>query len=70
MRLQEAVAAASAGLAVSSVLDLGTGTGETLAGVLRRHGGSTAVGIDGNEAMLDAARTRARWLLGECGWPN
>ncbi len=57
-RLQEAVAAASAGLAVSSVLDLGTGTGETLAVVLRRHGGSTAVGIDGNEAMLDAARTR------------
>jgi tRNA (cmo5U34)-methyltransferase len=57
-RLQEAVAAASTGVAVSSVLDLGTGTGETLAVVLRRHRGSTAVGIDENEAMLDAARTR------------
>ena len=33
-RLQEEVAAATAGLAASSVLDLGTGTGETLAAVL------------------------------------
>ena len=42
-RLQEAVAAASVGLPVATVLDLGTGTGETLAAVLgapprrRRH---------------------------------
>jgi tRNA (cmo5U34)-methyltransferase len=57
-RLQEAVAAASAGIAVSRLLDLGTGTGETLAAVLARHGAAAAVGVDRSEAMLDAARTR------------
>jgi tRNA (cmo5U34)-methyltransferase len=57
-RLQEAVAAATAGLAVTSVLDLGTGTGETLAAVLARHPGAAAVGVDENEAMLGAARRR------------
>ncbi len=57
-RLQEAVASASEGVAVTRVLDLGTGTGETLAAVLARHGGVTAVGIDKSEGMLDAARTR------------
>ena len=61
-RLQEAVAGASDGLPVTSVLDLGTGTGETLAAVLKRHGGAAAVGIDKNEAMLDAARARLRGL--------
>ncbi len=60
-RLQEAVAEASEGMTVTRVLDLGTGTGETLAAVLERHGGAAAVGIDKNEAMLDAARAR---LLG------
>jgi tRNA (cmo5U34)-methyltransferase len=57
-RLQEAVADATEGVHVTSVLDLGTGTGETLAAVLGRHGGAVAVGIDKNEAMLDAARER------------
>ena len=57
-RLQEAVAAASTGLTVASVLDLGTGTGETLAAVLDRHPGSSAIGVDKNEAMLGAARRR------------
>jgi tRNA (cmo5U34)-methyltransferase len=57
-RLQEAVAAASAGIAVTRVLDLGTGTGETLAAVLARHDAAAAVGVDRSEAMLDAARTR------------
>ena len=57
-RLQEAVGAATAGLAVSSVLDLGTGTGETLATVLARHPGAAAVGVDESEAMLGAARRR------------
>src|ERR1700722_16604907 len=57
-RLQEAVAAATAGLAASSVLDLGTGTGETLAAVLARHPGAVAVGIDRSDAMLGAARER------------
>jgi tRNA (cmo5U34)-methyltransferase len=60
-RLQEAVAEASEGMTVTRVLDLGTGTGETLAAVLEGHGGAAAVGIDKNEAMLDAARAR---LLG------
>ena len=63
-RLQEAVAAAATGgWSVSSVLDLGTGTGETLAAVLERHPGAVAVGVDKNEAMLGAARER----LGELG---
>jgi tRNA (cmo5U34)-methyltransferase len=57
-RLQEAVAAVSAGPAVASVLDLGTGTGETLAAVLDRHPGAAAVGVDKSEAMLGAARRR------------
>jgi tRNA (cmo5U34)-methyltransferase len=57
-RLQEAVALATADLAVSSVLDLGTGTGETLAAVLEQHPGASAVGLDQNEAMLGAARER------------
>lgn len=56
--LQEAVAAATTGLAVSSVLDLGTGTGETLAAVLARHPGAAALGVDQSEAMLGAARQR------------
>ncbi len=55
-RLQEAVAAASEGMAVSRVLDLGTGTGVTLAAVLARHPGAGAVGIDESAAMLEAAR--------------
>ena len=57
-RLQEAVAAATGGLSVSSVLDLGTGTGETLAAVLERHPGAAAVGLDKSAPMLQAARTR------------
>ena len=57
-RLQQAVAAASEGVAVASLLDLGTGTGETLAAVLDRHGRAAALGIDKNEAMLEAARSR------------
>jgi tRNA (cmo5U34)-methyltransferase len=61
-RLQEAVAAASAGIAATRVLDLGTGTGETLAAVLSRHGAAAAVGVDRSEAMLDAARARLHGL--------
>ncbi len=57
-RLQEAVAAAAGGQSVVSVLDLGTGTGETLAAVLEQHPGATAVGVDKNEAMLGVARHR------------
>jgi tRNA (cmo5U34)-methyltransferase len=71
-RLQEAVAAASEGAgadaggdasgAVSRILDLGTGTGETVAAVLARHPGADAVGVDKNERMLDAARARLAGL--------
>jgi tRNA (cmo5U34)-methyltransferase len=57
-RLQQAVARATAGLAVARVLDLGTGTGETLGAVLGTHPGAVAVGVDKNDAMLDAARRR------------
>ena len=42
---------------MSRVLDLGTGTGVTLAAVLARHRGARAVGIDENQAMLEAARS-------------
>jgi tRNA (cmo5U34)-methyltransferase len=57
-RLQEAIAGAGEGLAVDAVLDLGTGTGETLARVLARHPGASAVGIDESVGMLGAAESR------------
>jgi tRNA (cmo5U34)-methyltransferase len=57
-RLQRAVGAASAGLAVSSVLDLGIGTGETLAAVHARHPDAAGIGVDKNDAMLEEARQR------------
>ncbi len=57
-RLQEAVAAASEGMAVVRVLDLGTGTGETLAAVLARHPWALAVGVDKSAPMLEAAHAR------------
>ena len=59
-RLQEAIAAACEGLAVRSVLDLGTGTGETLLRVLHRHPGAGAVGIDESEGMLGVATSRLK----------
>ena len=65
-RLQEALAAAAAaddgGLAVARVLDLGTGTGETLAAVLAGHTGARAVGVDKSAPMLEAARARLAGL--------
>jgi tRNA (cmo5U34)-methyltransferase len=57
-RLQEAIVTACEGLAVHSVLDLGTGTGETLLRVLARHPGAAAVGIDESEGMLGVATSR------------
>ena len=57
-RLQEATVDACDGTVVASVLDLGTGTGETLIRVLARHPGATAVGIDESEAMLEVAASR------------
>jgi tRNA (cmo5U34)-methyltransferase len=54
-RLQQNVGLATVGFAVSSVLDLGIGTGETLAAVLALHPGASAVGVDKNEAMAAEA---------------
>jgi len=61
-RLQEAVATIGEGVVVTSVLDLGTGTGETLAAVLARHAGAQAVGVDKSAPMLEAARARLEGL--------
>ncbi len=66
-RLQEAVATATedvgagaggGAVGVARILDLGTGTGETVAAVLARHPGASAVGVDKSERMLAAARQR------------
>jgi tRNA (cmo5U34)-methyltransferase len=54
-QLQEAVAAAARG---SSILELGTGTGETAVRVLARNPGARWTGIDASEPMLDRARAR------------
>ena len=56
--LQEAVAAATEGFAVTSALELGTGTGETALRVLARHPAARWTGIDASEAMLARARER------------
>lgn len=55
-RLQEAVADATRGVTAHDVLDLGTGTGETLRRVLDVHPGANAIGIDESNGMLAAAR--------------
>jgi tRNA (cmo5U34)-methyltransferase len=72
LRLQEEVVRATEGVAASSVLDLGTGTGETLAALLACHPGAAATGIDESAAMLEAARTRlaglgVQLLVGDIG---
>ena len=72
--LQEEVARATEGVAAASVLDLGTGTGETLAAVLARHPGARATGVDESAAMLDAAQTRLAGIgvdfqIGDLGDP-
>ena len=56
--LQDAVAAATDGLPVRDVLELGTGTGETALRVLARHPGARWTGIDASEAMLARAWER------------
>lgn len=57
-RLQEGVARASEGIAVERILDLGIGTGETSVRVWAVHPGAELVGIDVNDDMLTAARSR------------
>jgi tRNA (cmo5U34)-methyltransferase len=56
--LQEAVAAATAGIGAARVLELGTGTGETAlrAGAVQPE--ADWVGIDASDAMLGRARER------------
>jgi tRNA (cmo5U34)-methyltransferase len=54
--LQERAAEATRGVEVRSALELGIGTGETAKRVLAVHPAARLVGIDGNEAMLAAAR--------------
>jgi tRNA (cmo5U34)-methyltransferase len=54
--LQEQVAAATADLDVSTVLELGVGTGETARRVLALHPEASWTAIDANEAMLGRAR--------------
>jgi tRNA (cmo5U34)-methyltransferase len=56
--LQDAVAAATDGLGLETVLELGTGTGETALRVLARHPGVRWSGIDASEQMLNRARER------------
>lgn len=54
--LQETVAAATAGLEVRRILELGTGTGETARRLLTLHPGAVLVEIDASEAMLAVAQ--------------
>ena len=56
--LQEAVAAATAGIDAARVLELGTGTGETATRVRALHPDARWVGIDASEPMLARARER------------
>jgi tRNA (cmo5U34)-methyltransferase len=56
--LQSAVAAATKSLPAETVLELGTGTGETALRVLAQHQNSRWTGIDASAAMLARARTR------------
>ena len=56
--LQETVVAATAAIDARSVLELGTGTGETAVRVWARHPGARWLGIDASEAMLARARQR------------
>jgi tRNA (cmo5U34)-methyltransferase len=56
--LQEAVAAATAGVRAARVLELGTGTGETALRVQASQPEAGWVGIDASEPMLARARER------------
>jgi tRNA (cmo5U34)-methyltransferase len=57
-RLQEAVAAATAGTAAHDVLELGIGTGETALRVRALHPAARWTAIDASEPMLERARER------------
>jgi tRNA (cmo5U34)-methyltransferase len=55
--LQERAVEATRGVRVREALELGLGTGETAMRLLAVHPEARLVGIDGNEAMLAAARS-------------
>jgi tRNA (cmo5U34)-methyltransferase len=55
-QLQEVVADAAGEIGAEAILDLGTGTGETLRHVARRHPTARLVGVDESERMLAVAR--------------
>jgi tRNA (cmo5U34)-methyltransferase len=57
-QLEDAVASATLGADVRTVLELGTGTGETALRVLEVHPHAHWTGIDASEAMLGRARER------------
>ena len=54
--LEDAVAGATEALAVTRILDLGAGTGETARRVLEKHPGARVVLVDASAGMLEAAR--------------
>ncbi len=54
---EDAVVAAS-GVGARSILELGTGTGETALRLLERHSDAALVGVDVSEPMLEVARSR------------
>ena len=67
-RLEEEIAAAT-GAGARSVLELGTGTGETARRVLDRHPDAQLIGIDASPGMVKVARgclptDRVRLLVG------
>jgi tRNA (cmo5U34)-methyltransferase len=55
--LQDTVAEAAAEVEASTILDLGTGTGETLRRVAERHPNARLVGVDESDGMLAVARS-------------
>jgi tRNA (cmo5U34)-methyltransferase len=54
--LQDEVAAATRGVGAHTILELGTGTGETTRRVLAEHPGARLHGIDSSPEMLGVAR--------------
>ena len=72
-RLEEEIAAAT-GTGAQSVLELGTGTGETARRVLDRHPDAHLIGIDASPGMVRVAREslpadRVRLLVGRLEGP-
>jgi tRNA (cmo5U34)-methyltransferase len=55
-QLQAVVAEAAGEIDAEAILDLGTGTGETLRHIARRHPTARLVGVDESERMLAVAR--------------